>query len=540
MRTSVQTRRALLRTSALAVAGAGALAAARPLPDPSCSAPAGAPGGAAASTLPAPADEARSGAAAPGARAVRAVRLTAVSGTVDLGGRTVKTWGYGDDLPGRQIRVTAGETLAVTLANHLPQSTTLHWHGLGVPNAMDGVPGITQRAVRPGADFVYRFPLDSPGTYWYHSHAGLQADRGLYGPLIVEDPHEPLGYDTEWVVVLDDWLDGVAGRTPDAELKKLLGGRGSGMNMADDDGKGGDGGGAEGDPHGSDPHGSDRAGSDRAGRRPQRGRSALLGGVGGDVTYPYYLVNGRTANAPRVFRARPGQRVRIRLINASGDTAFRVALGGHRMTVTHTDGHPVRHTATDALVLGMGERYDVLVTAGDGVFPLTALAEGKGGAARALLRTASGAAPKASARPKELDGRLVSADELLADDAVALDDRRPDRTLRLRLTGTMKKYDWAFGGEPYDPEKAHELRAGERVRVLLTNSTKMWHPVHLHGHAFALTGTQDGPGARKDTVIVLPGRTAAVDFDAGNPGVWMLHCHNAYHQEAGMMTLLRY
>ncbi|WP_329133669.1 multicopper oxidase family protein [Streptomyces sp. NBC_00670] len=543
MPTSAQTRRALLRTSALAVAGAGALAAARPLPDPSCSTPAGTPGGTAA-TLPAPAGDARSGeAATSGARAVRTVRLTAVSGTVDLGGRTVRTWSYGDDLPGRQIRVTAGETLAVTLANHLPRSTTLHWHGLGVPNAMDGVPGITQRAVRPGADFVYRFPLDSPGTYWYHSHAGVQADRGLYGPLIVEDPHEPLGYDTEWVVVLDDWLDGVGGRTPDAELKKLLGGRGGGMSMSDGDGKGGGGdsrgGDGDGDPEG-DAHGSAPHGSDRAGRRPQRGKSALLGGVGGDVKYPYYLVNGRTANAPRVFAARPGQRIRIRLINASGDTAFRVALGGHRMTVTHTDGHPVRPTDTDALMLGMGERYDVLVTAGDGVFPLTALAEGKGGAARALLRTASGAAPGASARPRELDGRLVSADELLADDSVAMDDRRPDRTLGLRLTGTMKKYDWAFGGERYDPEKVREVRAGERVRVVLTNATKMWHPVHLHGHAFALTGTQDGPGARKDTVAVLPGRSVAVDFDAVNPGVWMLHCHNAYHQEAGMMTLLRY
>jgi FtsP/CotA-like multicopper oxidase with cupredoxin domain len=243
-----------------------------------------------------------------------------------------------------------------------------------------------------------------------------------------------------------------------------------------------------------------------------------------------------------VFAARPGQRVRIRLINASGDTAFRVALGGHRMTVTHTDGHPVRHTGTDALLLGMGERYDVLVTVRDGVFPLTALAEGKGAgaAARALLRTASGTAPRASARPKELNGRLVSADELLAEDSVALDDRRPDRTLRLRLTGSMKKYDWAFDGKPYDPRKAHGLRAGERVRLVLTNATRMWHPVHLHGHAFALTGTQDGPGARKDTVIVLPGRRVVADFDAGNPGVWMLHCHNAYHQEAGMMTLLRY
>ncbi|WP_367574596.1 multicopper oxidase family protein [Streptomyces griseoaurantiacus] len=527
MRISAPSRRALLRTGALAVAGAGALAAARPLPEPSCPTPAGAPGTAA--TPPAPAGDAKSRAA------TRAVRLTAVSGRADLGGRTVSTWTYGGGLPGREIRVTAGETLAVTLANHLPQPTTLHWHGLAVPNAMDGVPGLTQRAVRAGGDFVYRFPLPTPGTYWYHSHAGVQADRGLYGALIVEDPHEPLGYDTEWVVVLDDWLDGVGGRSPEATLRTLLGSRGSGMNMPEDAEGGGGTRNADRDTPGAAP------GSARSGDRPHTGRSALLDGAGGNVTYPYHLVNGRTADAPRVFAARPGQRIRIRLINASGDTAFRVALGGHRMTVTHTDGHPVRHTGTDALLLAMGERYDVLVTAGDGVFPLTALAEGKGGAAaRALLRTASGAAPKASARPRELDGRLVGAEELLAEDAVALDDRRPDRTLRLRLTGSMKKYDWAFDGKPYDPRQAHALRAGERVRLELTNATKMWHPVHLHGHVFALTGTQDGPGARKDTAIVLPGRTVRADFDAENPGVWMLHCHNAYHQEAGMMTLLRY
>lgn len=187
--------------------------------------------------------------------------------------------------------------------------------------------------------------------------------------------------------------------------------------------------------------------------------SELLGGDAGDVAYPYYLVNGRVPEDPSAFTARPGDRIRLRIINAGGDTAFRVALGGHRMTVTHTDGFPVRHTTTDALLIGMGERYDVLVTAGDGVFPLTALAEGKKASAMAVLRTGIGAAPGASVRPKELDGELVTADRLSPDASVALAAREPDRTVRMRLTGSMEAYDWAFDRKPYTADQRHPVKA---------------------------------------------------------------------------------
>jgi FtsP/CotA-like multicopper oxidase with cupredoxin domain len=130
-------------------------------------------------------------------------------------------------------------------------------------------------------------------------------------------------------------------------------------------------------------------------------RSALLGGDAGDVRYPWYLINGRVRTAPRRFSARPGQRVRIRFINAAADTSFRVALGGHQMTVTHTDGYPVAPVRADALLIGMGERYDVQVTLYDGVFPLTALAEGKNatGAGPGPDRGRGAAAPRPSGRP---------------------------------------------------------------------------------------------------------------------------------------------
>jgi len=466
----------------------------------------------------------------------RKVKLTAVRTRLDLGGPTVSTWAYGDRLPGREIRVTAGDTLALTLANHLPEPTSVHWHGLALRNDMDGVPGLTQRPVRTGSSFDYRFAVPHPGTYWFHPHSGVQQDRGLYAPLIVEDPREPLRYDKEWVVVLDDWVDGVDGSTPDAVLAELS----KGMGDMDHGGHG------DMDHGGHGGHGmsgmsaadekSPAPGASGPSRMLMGSRSDLLGEDAGDVAYPYYLVNGRIAEDPESFRAKPGDRIRVRIVNAGGDTAFRVALGGHKMTVTHTDGFPVEHTTTDALLLGMGERYDVLVTAKDGVFPLVALAEGKKKTAMALLRTGGGSAPDSSVRPAELSGEVLTADRLRADMSVRLSEREPDRTVKLRLTGGMAKYDWGFNDKRYDPSHRYPIRAGERVRLVFTNTTTMWHPVHLHGHTFALTGG----GPRKDTAIVLPDETLTVDFDADNPGLWMVHCHNVYHAETGMMTVLGY
>ncbi|MFK4227232.1 multicopper oxidase family protein [Streptomyces sp. NPDC019890] len=464
-----------------------------------------------------------------GSGPVRKVKLTATATQLDLGGgRTVKSWAYGDRLPGREVRVTAGDTLALTLANNLPQATSLHWHGLALRNDMDGAPHITQNAIKAGASFDYRFTVPHPGTYWFHPHSGVQLDRGLYAPLIVDDPKEPLKYDKEWIVVLDDWLDGIDGATPDTMLAHLTHGRGgvhSDEEMASPMAT------AEGKP-------SPTATVEGPSMMMMGATSPQLGGDAGDIRYPLYLVNGRASNAPSSFSAKPGDRIRLRIINAAAETAFRIALGDHELTVTHTDGFPVRHAKTDALLLGMGERYDVLVTAGDGVFPLTAIAEGKRAVAMALLRTGGGAAPASSARPKELSGRLLTADRLRAAESVALPARQPDRTIKLRLTGNMAQYNWAFDGKPYTDDQRHPVRAGERVRLVFTNSTRMWHPIHLHGHTYALANVQNGP--RKDTSIVLPNATLTVDFDADNPGLWMLHCHNVYHAESGMMTVLGY
>ncbi|MBK3564181.1 multicopper oxidase family protein [Streptomyces sp. MBT62] len=467
--------------------------------------------------------------------------LTAAPAMIDLGGGLMpRTWAFDGRTPGREVRLSVGDSLVAELSNQLPHrtSTSVHWHGIALRNDMDGVPPATQTAVPAGSTFTYKFIADAPGTYFFHPHVGVQLDRGLYAPLIVEDPREPLSYDSEWVVLIDDWVDGVTG-TPDDVFTELKLGMAD-MGDMDMSGTGGMEGMEMGDS--ASPSASASTSSDDTVEkfRLMGAASKLLGGDAGDVKYPHHLVNGRVATDPDVHTGKPGERVRLRIINAGSDTAYRVALGDHRLTITHTDGFPVRHQDVDALLVGMGERYDVLVTLGDGVFPLVALAEGKNANGLALVRTGSGSAPNATVRPKELDGMIMTASQLRAADDVRLESAKTDVTHRIKLTGNMMKYDWAINGTPFDMKnpEAHPIvvEEGRRIRLDFVNTTQMWHPMHLHGHTYQL-GTS---GPRKDTAIVLPGKTVSVFFDADNPGQWMLHCHNAYHGEAGMMANVAY
>ncbi|MFF4754372.1 multicopper oxidase family protein [Streptomyces sp. NPDC002514] len=481
------------------------------------------------------------------------VTLTAAATMLDLGGGVMaKTWAFSGQAPGKEVRLSAGDTLAAELSNQLPNKTTtsIHWHGIALRDDMDGVPPVTQAAVRAGSNFTYRFTTDTPGTYFFHPHVGVQLDRGLYAPLIVEDPKEPLSYDDEWVVVLDDWVDGVTG-TPDAVFAELTQGMG-GMDTANSSaGTSGSSSDDMGDMSGMDMSGGSMDGMSASPSASASGSSSmkfmlmgahseLLGGDAGDVKYPYHLVNGRVPTDPDSYTSKPGTRVRLRIINAGGDTAYRVALGGHKMTVTHTDGYPVQLQQADALLVGMGERYDVLVTLADGVFPLVALAEGKNANGMALVRTGSGSTPAPTVRPVELSGMIMTASQLKPAEDVRLATKKTDRVHRIELTGGMDKYNWGINGTQFDMNNPAEnpllVEQGQRVRLDFVNKTSMWHPLHLHGHTYQL-GTS---GPRKDTTIVLPKKTVSVYFDADNPGQWLLHCHNAYHGEAGMMALVAY
>lgn len=514
MTSPLTTRRAFLGASVGALAMAGLTACSGPAASPR-------PSGRILPTDPLVAEYEKRRAAS-GATVAR--RLSAAPFETSIEGRTLTTWGYGNNLNGPLLRAKTGDLLDVTVANGLPEGTSVHWHGLALRNDADGVPGLTQEPIVAGGNYTYGFRLSHPGTYWYHSHFDTQRERALYGALIIEDPNEPLSYDREWVVILDDWLDGITG-TPEEVVEELS----AGMDMS---------GGMEG-MEGMD-HGSMSEDSSSMMKHMLMGAdSPYLGGDAGDVKIPVHLFNGRSPAEPDTLVGKPGERIRLRLINAAGDTAYRIGIPGQELTITHTDGFPVQPRQADAVVLGMGERLDVLVTLGDQAVPVLALPEGKSGHAFGVIQ--AGSNTTFSGRlPQTLGGTVLDGSRLKAHESALLTPREPTRTHELRLTGSMADYDWGINGRRFDPDNpldgAFELQLDERVRVTMTNDTEMWHPVHLHGHTFQLADN----GARKDTVIVKPRQTIVFDFEADNPGQWLTHCHNAYHAEAGMMGVFSY
>ncbi len=436
----------------------------------------------------------------------KVVDLTAGPVELDLAGRTVRTVAYNGLVPGPEIRVRAGDELTVNLKNELTDPTTIHWHGLAIRNDMDGVPNVTQDPTAAGELFTYRFIVPDPGTHWFHPHMGLDLDRGMYAPIIVEDPAEPGDYDVESVLVLDDWLDDIDGNSPETTFAALL----------EDGGMGG-------------MSGMMGGGSDMGAMMDDQG----------DVDYPMHLLNGRPSDDPPTVNVPGGGRVRLRLINAGSDTLYRVAVGGQSMTVTHLDGFPIEPIEVDAVSLSMGERVDVVVEPTSGVWPIVALAERKPGQAMAWLRTSDSTATVGDVpeRLPEHDKRLLDVTKARATEAVALPATDPDRVVDVGLTGSMSQYAWGINGAAFGDHEPIEVDSGERLRLRFSNQTMMVHPMHLHGHTFALAGER---GARKDTVLVNPMQSVSIDVVADNPGRWMLHCHNTYHLEAGMATELTY
>jgi len=442
----------------------------------------------------------------------RDLTLVAERGEVEVApGRTYSTWLYNGQAPGPEIRLREGERLRVTLQNRLPEATTIHWHGVPLPNAMDGVPDVTQRAVAPGQSFVYDFVAEPAGTYIYHSHVGLQLDRGLIGALVIEERTPHVAYDRDHVVVLDDWLAG----DPTPASARAEAGMGGMREMM---------------------------------RRMMGGRG-MMGDQAGmmlqDPARPSYgalLVNGRGAVDAPVFEARRGERVRLRLVNLASATTYRVALAGHRLTVTHTDGRPVEPVTVDALIIGMGERYDVLVEADNpGAWTLAAASVlGEPAPARAVFRYLGQgqAVPPTDALPSGLEGgRVLELGDLISVETASAPAPADERSFDLMLSwGMMMAPErWTIEGQRYPNADPLEIHAGERVRVSMTNMSPIHHPMHLHGHFFRVGR------ALKDTVLIPAhmGR-ATLDFAADNPGDWFFHCHNLYHMEAGMARVFRY
>jgi len=418
--------------------------------------------------------------------------------------------------PGPELRYREGDHLRVLANNQLNVPTTIHWHGMIVPNYMDGVPGVTQMPIAPGRSVIYEYPLRQSGTYWYHSHVGFQEQTGLSGPLIIESRNEPHAYDHDVVVFLQDFLN----QAP-AGIVPQIRGQQTPTSAVQPPKQGGY------------PFPADRK-------------------FEVDVNYPGYLLNGRSNRDPWTLKVRRGDRIRFRMINGSTASFFRVMLDGHKMQLIAADGQPVEPSEISNLVLATAERYDVLVTVQEsGSFTLHAAALGTKDQVVGVVHTADARAQAQLSRPK-FDGRsggLADYASLKAPYPTTIDG--PVNQIDVELGGMMKKYLWSMNGEyypeVYSPDgKAEPLkvRYGQRVRVRLTNKTMMYHPMHLHGHFFRLLpkpGDREATHAPiKDTLAIGPKQEIEFEFLADNPGRWFFHCHNLYHLASGMARVVEY
>jgi FtsP/CotA-like multicopper oxidase with cupredoxin domain len=421
----------------------------------------------------------------------------------------------------------------VEVVNQLKVPTSLHWHGLILPNLMDGVPFVTQNPIAPGKSFRYDFPLKQSGTYWMHSHYGLQEQLYNSAPLIIWTPAERAKADRQVVVMLSDFsftppeqiLKDLKGETPGKKKEAITSGKMSGkmgnssptevMAQKWDDQK------------------------QRLVRTVLRAPEAEI-----DVKYDALIANRRTLDDPEIVSVGAGESVLLRLIAASSSQNFYVDTGALEAEILAVDGKAVRPIKGSFFQLGVAQRLDLKVTIPKegGAYPILAQGEGTKLLCGVVLVTKGASVPQLSRTAAVSTAALDNTQEKRLRALNPLPDRAIDRTLPATLGGNMATYVWTINDAAYPNRKSLDIRSGERVGIAFTISTNMGHPMHLHGHDFQVVEI-DGEkisGALRDTLMVPPRSKMTVAFDADNAGVWPLHCHLLYHLDTGMFTVVKY
>jgi FtsP/CotA-like multicopper oxidase with cupredoxin domain len=435
-------------------------------------------------------------------------RLRVVEGQIDVEGkRGVAYRILQDNGEGGLIGVKGGR-FQVALDNETREPTSIHWHGLILPNGQDGVPYVTQPPIRPGERRLYDFPLVQAGTFWMHSHFGLQEQQLLTAPLILRDPKaDPQEH--EVVVILNDFTT----RDPLDIFAELKGQTGAMAGMA-------------------------------MGKKGAMAGMAMGGPDLNDIKYDALLANRRTLADPEVVRVRPGERVRLRIIAGSSATNFFIRTGALRAEAVAVDGEDIVPLSGSAFELAIAQRLDlrIKIPTGQGVYPIFAQGEGSDLRTGVILATPQAEIPRLAPRAKAPAGALTNAQESRLRAVQSLAARPVDKRLQVTLDGKMAGYVWMLNDQAWPRITPLEVKKGERVELAFVNRTGMAHPMHLHGHVFQVTEI-DGkrlPGAKRDTLLVMPRQTIKIQFDADYPGYWMLHCHVLYHLAAGMVTVLKY
>ncbi len=472
----------------------------------------------------------------PSAAGTHMARLAVTTRQIDISGRAATVFGITRPDGGHGLTADAGSDFAVMLENGLAEPTLVHWHGLTPPWRQDGVPGVSQDPLAPGAVHDYAFPLTRPGTHWMHSHLGLQEQALLAAPLIVRDPAETGLDEQEVVVMLHDFSFRPAAEILEA-LKLPAGGHNMGGHSMGGHSMGGTGA-MQGHNMASPP-----AGGHMMGGQNMPGGMSTMGMMDlNDVEHDAYLANDRTLDDPEVVDLGAGGRVRLRIINGAASTNFTIDLGAAEGELIAVDGNAVVPVRGRRFPAAIAQRLDIRLTVPAGAaVPVLALREGTPERAGIVLR-AKGAPVARIASAGGESGPVLDLDfESGLRAAAPLAPRAADRRIAIDLTGGMAGYVWGMSADGA-PEARVAVRTGERVEMTLRNPTMMAHPMHLHGHHFQVTAIGGRPlaGAMRDTVLVPPMAEVAIAFDADNPGRWAFHCHHLYHMAAGMMTTVDY
>ena len=409
------------------------------------------------------------------------------------------------------IITEVGKRFRVHLENSINQPSLIHWHGLTPPWQQDGVPGISGPPIAPGGSADYDFPLRLGGTFWMHSHQGLQEQSLMLAPLIIHDGRDRPG-EQEIVLMLNDFSF-----TPADEIFAGLKKSGNGLKMA----------------------------SAAASAAPMLGMARAKGPDLNDVKYDAFLANDRTLADPEVINVEPGGKVLLRVINGSSMSNYHLDLGQLKGELIAVDGFRTAPVMASRFPIAVAQRLDIRLTLprGPAVHPVLAVLEGDrrqtgivltAGRA-AIARIADTVSTPSAALTLDLERRLHAAEPL--------GPRKADRVHTLNLTGDMARYIWSINNIAWNKDVPPlPIAKGERVELVMINRTRMPHPMHLHGHEFQVVEI-DGKrfaGAVRDTVLVTPRRRVVIAFDANNPGLWAFHCHLLYHLDAGMFTTFRY
>ena len=537
-------------------------------------------------------------------RNIKEYNLTIEENEITLAGVTANGMAINGSIPGPTLEFIEGDLAIINVTNKMDEETSVHWHGLILPNFYDGVPYLTTPPIKPNTTFQYRIPVNQSGTYWYHSHTMLQEQKGVYGSIVIQPKEKTLDYEKDLVVVLSDWTN----EKPMNVLRNLKRGnewyqvkKGTAVPLSSVI-KGG-----------------------ALGAQFKFWRDRMEGADIADIYYPAFLSNGKKVAEYPEFKS--GEKVRLRFINASASSYYWLDFGAGNPMVVSSDGVDVTPIHKTRFLFAIAETYDVIVTIPEGTLEITATAQD--GSGYTSIRLGSGKLYSATVinRPDKvammkqmatmdmkmgapamvgnhnkntpevlmkkygmkmnmkMDEKMSMNDDNMKKDAMPMNHHGvshkmnhnmamvqkdsssfdyntrktyfnynflmakenttykadiPINNILLNLTGNMQRYVWSMNGVPLSETDKIKIKEGEVTRITLNNITMMHHPMHLHGHYFRVINENGERSPLKHTVNVPPMQKVVIEFYNEEYGNWFFHCHILYHMMGGMARVFSY